>query len=424
MRRGGPVLFLLLLLGLAALLLLAPWRNAAYDRSALGSRGLEAWLQARGIPVARSDSHVARARSGLSVRLLPLPAPLADTGTTDAGGRRTRTGMEPETVEEKLHELPTLVILPKWRDAVLQEGIARESMLVPPRAIHRLLENIYLPDLRLTRPGPGFAQASMSLAPDRPAKVALYRAQLFERSSVPDHCAELAGFPSGALLLRCEDGVTFHLLSDPDLLNNHGLALGENAAFALSLVRSLRGAEEARPVYLDTDARLLRDDEGAGEGRSYERSVADVRRLFDYPLTAIWVAILLVTAIGFWRGAYRFGPPSDEAAANVEISKTAAVEAMARLLRLSGNDGRMAAQFVHHLLTDAAVRVFGPGAGNPAGIERLFQRLARRDEAQAGALRSAAQALIERGPAMRRSELHHKLETFRNLLRSTDLGSG
>ncbi|MBB3810131.1 hypothetical protein [Pseudochelatococcus contaminans] len=426
MHRSGPLLFVLLLLGLAALLLAAPWQNVAYDRSAVGSKGLETWLQSNGIAVSRSGSHVSQARSELSFRILPLRPPLTNAGTDDASD--TGTPIEAETIEEKLHELPTLIVLPKWRDAIVKEGIARGSMLASADGIYRMLDDLYIPELRIRRIGPVFTETSLSLAQEPPAKVSLYRAQLFDRPGVPEFCKELAGFSSGALLLQCEDGITFYLLSDPDILNNHGLALAENANFALSLIRNLRGLEDTRPIYLDTDSRLLDEEKPVDEGRTYERSISDVERLFDYPLTAIWVSILLVTAICFWRGAYRFGPPLDEAAGqssgNVEISKTAAVDAMARLLRISGNDGRMVAQFVQHLLMDAAVRVFGSGAGNQAGVERLFQRLSRRDEARASELRSVSQTLIEHGPTMQPSELHHNLETFRQLMRSTDLGSG
>ncbi len=423
MRKAGPLLFVVLLLGLAALLLLAPWQSGAYDRSALGVKGLEVWLQAKGIPVVRSDAHVARAPSELSMRILPL----RDPRYAPAGGDEEEDSAEgrfaPDILVDKLYELPTLVILPKWREGILKEGIAQQAMLVPPGGIYRDLEQIYLPDLRLKRLGANFEEAGVSLAPDGPQELALYSAQLFDRASLPENCAEAAGVTAGALVLRCEDDFTVYLLSDPDLLNNHGLARGENAALALSLIRSLRGAGETLPVYLDTDPRLLDEDTADDEGRTYERSASDLKRLFDYPLTLIWGAILLLTMISFWRGAYRFGPPLETRASDAGISKTVAVEAMARLLRLSGNDGRMAAQFVEHFLADKAALVFGPTANNQAGVERLFQRLSRRDETGANALRSTSQALIDKGPNMRRAELHHHLETFRTLLKGTDLGS-
>ncbi|MGO7419427.1 hypothetical protein ACCT09_05140, partial [Rhizobium ruizarguesonis] len=178
-----------------------------------------------------------------------------------------------------------------------------------------------------------------------------------------------------------------------------------------------------RPVYLDTAGLPLDSKKPADEGRTYERSASDFKRFFAYPLSVIWGVLLVVAAICFWRGAYRFGPASNETSGNIELSKTAAIDATARMLRLSGNDGRMTGQFVLHLLADKAQLVFGPGAGNEAGIERLFQRLARRDQAAAKALHSSAQALIDRGHRMTRADLHRNLEIFRKSLGSTDLGS-
>lgn len=206
-------------------------------------------------------------------------------------------------------------------------------------------------------------------------------------------------------------------------MNNHGLALAGNATFAVALVQFLRGAGETRPVYLDTSGEPLDSEATVDEGQSYERSTADLKRFFAYPLSAIWGTVLVVAAICFWRGAYRFGPPLREASENIELSKTAAIEATARLLRLSGNDGRMTGQFVLHLLADKAQLLFGSGAGNQAGIARLFQRLARQDKAAAQALHAAAEALIERGHVMTRSDLHRNLETFRKLLGSFEFGS-
>lgn len=423
MRKIGPLLFLGLLLALAAWALFGSPRDGGYDRSPLGSKGLQLWLQSKGIAVVRSDAHVTRSRSEISLRILSLPTSQDGTTETQTGDEKGNGHLEPWIYEAKLYDLPTLVILPKWRASVSTDGIARESGLLPFADLHSELAKIYLPDLRLKRIGPEFEEAQLQLPPDQPEKIALYQAQLFDRSKLPGHCTELVGTPSGALLLRCENGFTVYLLSDPDLLNNHGLALADNAAFAVSLIKNLRGAGEARPVYLDTKGQALEGEKPVDEGKTYERSATDLKRFFAYPLSVIWGTVLLVVVICFWRGAYRFGPPLGDASSHIEISKTAAIEAMARLLRLSGNDGRMTAQFVQHLLADKAMLLFGAGAGNQSGIERMFQRLARRDEDLAQALRSTAQALIERGHAMTRSELHRNLETFRKLLGSADLGS-
>ncbi|OWV70462.1 hypothetical protein ATY77_17000 [Rhizobium sp. R634] len=423
MRNSTPLLFLGLLLALAALAIFALSRGSDYDRSPLGNKGLELWLQAKGIPVLRSDPHVSQAHSEVSLRILPLSIRQGETAAPQTDEELGNVGPENLIEEASRYDLPTLIILPKWRGNVSTDGVASKSGLVDLVDIGRELEKIGYSDFGFARSETGFEEAQLDLKPGQPIKIALYHAQAFERSSMPEGCEEIVGMPLGALLARCEDNPNVYLLSDPDLLNNHGLALADNASFAVSLVTVLRGAAETRPVYLDTAGRPLDDEERIDEGRTYERSASDLKRFFAYPLSLIWGTLLAVAAICFWRGAYRFGPALPEAAANTEMSKTTAIEATARLLRLSGNDGRMTEQFVLHLLADKAQLLFGPGAGNQAGIDRLFQRLARRDQAAARALHTSAQALIERGHLMTRANLHRNLETFRKSLGSMDLGS-
>lgn len=423
MRNAAPALIVVLLLGLAALVFFALPRGSEYDRSPLGNKGLEVWLQAKGIAVVRSDAHVARSWSDVSLRILTLPIFQSEAAAPRAGGESNAGGLEDWIYEADSYELPTLIIMPKWRGSVSKDGIARQSDLVDLSDLHGELGKIELSDLRLDRHGPGFEDAQPGLAPAQSTRIALYQAQTFVRSSLPGGCKELAGMPSGALIVACDDHPDVYLLSDPDLLNNHGLALADNAAFAVSLVERLRGAGEMRPVYLDTSGEPLDSERPVNEGKSYERSATDLKRFFAYPLSVIWGTLLVVAAICFWRGAYRFGPPLSDTSGNIEMSKTAAIEATARLLRLSGNDGRMAGQFVLHLLADKAQLLFGSSAGNQAGIARLFQRLARQDKAGAQALHAAAEALIERGHVMTRSDLHRNLETFRKMLGSFELGS-
>ncbi|MBB6221032.1 hypothetical protein [Rhizobium leguminosarum] len=423
MRKSAPVLILVLVLGLAALALFWLPRGSDYDRSPLGNKGLELWLQAKGIPVLRSDPHVVQARSKISLRIVPLSIRQGEAVASRPDDETDGLGPENLAEEAGRYTLPTLIVLPKWRGNVSTEGVAGKSGLVATADISNELDKIGYSDFGFARSEADFEEAQPHLQPGQPIKIALYQAQTFERSSLPSGCEEIVGMPLGALLLRCEDNPEVYLLSDPDLLNNHGLALADNAGFAVSLVQFLRGSAETRPVYLDTAGRPLDNETTVDEGKSYERSASDLQRFFAYPLSVIWGTLLVVAAICFWRGAYRFGPPLREASANIELSKTAAIDATARLLRLSGNDGRMAGQFVLHLLADKAQLLFGSGAGNQAGIARLFQRLARQDKAAAQALHAAAEALSERGHVMTRADLHRNLETFRKSLGSFDLGS-
>jgi hypothetical protein len=422
MRNSGRILILLVLLGLAALAFFGLSRGVDYDRSPLGSKGLQVWLQAKGIPVIRSDAHVTQARAEVSLRILSLPIPEGETAAP-ADGTTESAGPERWARESARYGLPTLIVMAKWRGSVLEEGIARPSDLLALDEIQNELGKIEPSTLRLNRHGSGFEEAHARLKAGQSTEIALYQAQTFDRASLPLTCSELAGTQTGALLVRCDNYQNVFLLSDPDLLNNHGLALADNASFAVAFISKLRGVGEARPVYLDATGKPLDGEKPRQEGRTYERSSRDLQRFFTYPLSVIWGTLFAVAAICFWRGAYRFGPALSEASANIELSKTAAIEATARLLRLSGNDGRMAAQFVQHQLADKAQLIFGSGTGNEAGVERMFQRFARHNQEKAQALQTAARALIDHGHVMTRSDLHRNLETFRKLLGSIELGT-
>ncbi|MCP5995978.1 hypothetical protein NL385_27970, partial [Klebsiella pneumoniae] len=82
---------------------------------------------------------------------------------------------------------------------------------------------------------PRFRQAQQSILGHRVETIRIYQAQVFSRDQTPSNCEEMAGLQAGPLLLKCTFDFDFYVLSDPDLLNNHGLALGENADFAISM---------------------------------------------------------------------------------------------------------------------------------------------------------------------------------------------
>jgi hypothetical protein len=101
-------------------------------------------------------------------------------------------------------------------------------------------------------------------------------------------------------------------------------------------------------------------------------------------------------------------PPDD----GLEQSKTVSIDAKARLLRLSGNDGRMVAEFVRARLDALSEASLGTGGSH----DRLFTLLARRDAALASQFRNTCAQLMTHGTAMPKHELNQHLATFRDLL--------
>ncbi len=424
----------LVLGGLSALFLSGDGaRDRKLDASVMGVEALRSWLPAQGIPVVRSHPRLSPKVADLSLRILPV----YDVDLlSEEDSPQTKEAFAQQTTQRdiysyvffaKLADLQTLVVLPKWRTGFATAEVAHASLLIDTDDVTRIGRQTGLAGTRVLRRAAFFETASRSASPmSGDHEMALFHAQLFDRESLPSFCKEVTGFTYGVLVMSCSAHGSIaaaHYLSDPDLLNNHGLSVADNAAFVRDLMLDLRGGDE-KPVYLDTSTELLLDTgEIDTEAREYDRGAEDLARFFAYPLSVLWALAATVLGVAAWRGARRFGPPRRLADDLPEATKTAAIEAKARLLRLSGNDGRMAGEFVQARLSDLAIQTFGPGLGE-AGITRLFAHIERRNAGLAADLRRVTATLTDRGGNLPQTELHRQLETFRDLLERVNDGSG
>lgn len=389
----------------------------------LGSSGLAVWLPQRQIEVVNATRRESRQADSLSLRILPLlDIRLAYSGLDPEDLDSIQRDLDRSIYYRKINRLPSVVVLPKWRDGVNKKEVAAPLYLIAKHSLASLLADMDLDGLRLTRGGPVFAQERVRAAPGGPERdLALFGAQLFETGTLPESCRTLIGFGGGALAIRCDmsDGpYPLIVVSDPDLMNNHGLGVAGNADFVADWIAALRGADETRPVYLDQVATETLRTEVLDEPReaTYERDADDLARFFDYPFPVFWGLGLLVLTLAFWRGARRFGAPLRGDADRIEASRTAAILAKARLLRLSGNDGRMAGEFAQAQMLELAATVLGPGQGR-AALPRLYTLIGRRDAALARDLQDTVETLNERGPDMAATEIHDTLYRYRDLIK-------
>lgn len=432
MTKATPVIgFAALIAAIAALFWFGGDETAAKDRqldaSLIGTDGLQIWLQDQGIEVVHSNPRLTLRADGLSLAILPLydidleasiKQPLTPEDEMQQSGQRD---LDHRVLQEKLNALPSLVVLPKWRTGFVKSAVAHDSTLVPIAGIGQLLRQMALPLALAKRVGPKMTEISAGMTGKAEQRIALFWAQVFARAEIPAHCHETLGIPDGALVIFCNatvDMAAAHYLSDPDLLNNHGLGLARNATLAADLMASLR-PDARKPVYLDTSPQqLLITDDVFDEAQEYDRGWAEFVRFFDYPLSVLWAVAAVILGLAGWRGARRFGPARGVPDDGLPHSKTVSIDARARLLRLSGNDGRMVAEFVLARLDALAESSFGTGGGaaKVGGHERLFKLLARRDAALAARFQSLCTDLMARGPAMTPTELYQHLATFRDLL--------
>jgi hypothetical protein len=418
----------LVLAGLAGLFLLGGGQDRRLDGSVIGIDGLAPWLQAEGFAVSRSNPRFRPALSNLSLRIMPLydvdlesVAQPADT-PREAFYATTLRDVDAWDMNNRLYGLPGLVILPKWVAGTVSAAAAHQSTLIPLVEVDRLPHQLGGWTLPLIRPEQGFLTGDLG-----GQQVALFHGQLFDRDRLPDTCTEMLGLPQGVLVATCifedYDGYPTHLLSDPDLMNNHGLTLGDNAEVASTLIRalvpqSLGSAEDTPAIYIDTAGENLVEYYDYGDERQdYDRSTEDFARFFAPPLAGLWAVLAIVLGLALWRGARRFGPARGDEEATPEQSKLAAIATNARLLRIAGHDARMAADLVQANLSDLAQTTFGRATGaGPQGVARLMTHLGRRDPAAAKELQAVVKRVTDPTQTLPQAELQRQLDAFRRLL--------
>ena len=409
-------------------------KDRVLDASVIGVNGLVKWLPENGVRVVRSNPRLTPRAANLSLRILPLYDVDLFSNLTppqtkaDEMLQSSQRDLEWWVFSQKLYDLRTLVVLPKWRTGFVKSLVAHQSTLIPMPEMAQVITNLYMKQNALLRVPHVMTTARLAMKAGPEREVALFQAQLFRRNVLPPYCTELLGLPEGALLIDCaaddgDDLARSYYLSDPDVLNNHGLSLAENASFAADMISALRKIDapgETRPVYLDTSVDLLLiTDETPDEAQNYDRGETEFARFFEYPLSVLWAVAGVILGLAGWRGLRRFGPAVRPVQDTLEQSKTVGIDAKARLLRISGNDGRMVGEFVRARLDMLADASFGastaPTSADPPH-ERLFKLLARRDGALGAQFRTVSDDLMTRGQTMPQRELYRLLETFRDLL--------
>lgn len=206
-------------------------------------------------------------------------------------------------------------------------------------------------------------------APDLPGPIQLFA-----------HGSDLVPWVScreGVLVAR--DGNTL-LLSDPDLLANHGLHRGDNAALVLAMLRFCRG---------DTAGAIAFDETLHGHAR--EPDIWQLAGKFPYVL--IPAHLLLVLGCLLWIASGRFGPVQRDADA-IGAGKAFLLDNIAALLRAVGSHGPSLRRYGRQRVRRVAEALHAPrGLGDEACRHWVLARLADPERRQQLA------ELLERDPS-------------------------
>ena len=322
----------------------------AYSRSAIGHRAFVETMRAQGVPVmvSRFDSGH---RAGEQA-LLVVAEPRLDEET------KTRSRKLQEMLGEARR---TLLVLPKWsgREDPEHAGWLDRAELVPPTAVARALQDAKVPAGYALPTGDGVQSCEGA-----PANPTLQRPQLLRPNGQPG-LRPLITCANGWLLAEWEDaqGRRLLVLSDPDVLSNHGLGKGDNATVAWAVL-----------AYARLPGQTVLIDETL---HGHEKIPSLWRELFTFPLAVATLQGLFVVGFLVWAGLGRFGAPVPPPAP-LSAGKGVLVENTAGLLRLGGHSAYTLGRYLESLKYEVARTLHAPAGLTPPELRERLRRLGRR----------------------------------------------
>ncbi|HTP32719.1 MAG TPA: DUF4350 domain-containing protein [Candidatus Acidoferrales bacterium] len=308
-----------------------PTGPTVYSKSAIGHAAFYRLLAELGIPAEISESG-----SGVHVAegdVLVVAEPRTDDATL-------------EEVRAMLTAHVVLLVLPKrggkadpnkpyWLGAdtlLAADEVARVLHLLDAEAV--LVRNASLEGLTGSRAMPG--------------SVAIARPQLVRSKRLRPLMAARDGILVGEYR---ELGRRLVLLSDPDLIANHGLTRADNAVVAVSLIRDLGGSvifDEFEHGFSPQPFHLL-------------------GILFQFPFVLVTVQMALAVALLVWAAAGRFGA-ARSLAPPLEAGKRSLIDTGARLLVQTKRVPDLTGRYREEMVRDAGRRMRAPRGLDTAGL--------------------------------------------------------
>jgi hypothetical protein len=303
---------------------------SAFSRSAIGYAGLAELLRRANIPVVKK--RIGSVSEDAKSSLLIIAEPQASAQSEANGFALGRSAS-------------VLVILPKWtgvRDD-RHRGWVKDVEAASEGEANWALSILGV-DGRIGRGAEASALSKaltvndLSIAPTLPDDL-----QLIVKSSLAPIVATSAGVLIGEKIQR---GRRIWIVSDPDILSNHGLFEGANAQFAGALVERLRGP----------DGQAIFDETVHG----FKAPAANpLRALLEFPFVVASAYALAALAVVLWSAMRRFGVPQPSLVV-LKAGKMGLIRNVANLIEFAGGRQDVAVNYLRFSVDDAARRLRAP----------------------------------------------------------------
>jgi hypothetical protein len=300
---------------------------STYSRSAIGHAGIFDVLQRLDIPVVKSLSNSLEKVDAGGVLVLAEP----------------RASLRQDDLISKLKAERVLLVLPKWFGLPSDNhpGWVRQVQQRSPFDASSVVGLVASRMEAVREEGPVlWTTNELDLRPD-----VMKPTQLMRGTGLRPVIAGDKGMLVGELVERNRRVL---VLSDPDVIANHGLAREGNAALAVALIKRLRGA----------NGTVVFDETIHGYTAPAENPFA---LMFRFPFVIATVQGLIAVGLLLWATMARFGAPQS-VPPPLSAGRAGLLQNMAMLIEFTGHQQVMIRRYVEETLRHVARQLHAPRA--------------------------------------------------------------
>ena len=310
---------------------------STFSRSAIGYAGIAEVLRQLDITVVKSRYDALSKVTAGSALVIAEPLPGGKTEAT------IRTLLKADSI---------LLVLPKWTgpQSTRKAGWLGEASLLPMAEVDWALSLVAPQASTLQVDQAVWTSNSLNIAPTLQAPI-----QLMHGDRLQPLIASQDGMLLGQLLSRNRK---IWVLSDPDVIANHGLAEPGNAALAVAIINGLRSSSGS-VVFDETLHGFISEP------------ASPILLLFRFPFVLVTLQAVVAMELLLWATLKRFGAPQPAPPA-INAGRLGLLQNIAKLVEFTGHQEVMIRRYVLETVRDVARQLHAPrGLSTPALVAWL-----------------------------------------------------